>query len=74
MIIIIDSQIKIKKPSKEIIDFCKKELVIPNPEIQKKKAMRILDRQYSKEYKDYKSRTNEEIWDLYKKLTSDEEE
>ncbi len=51
MIIIIDSQIKIKNPSKEIIDFCKKELVIPNPEIQKKKAMRFLDRQYSKEYK-----------------------
>lgn len=39
MKIIIDSQIRIKNPSKEIIDFCKKELVIPNPEIQKKKAM-----------------------------------
>lgn len=39
MIITIDSQIKIKNPSKEIIEFCKKELTIPNPEIQKKKAM-----------------------------------
>ena len=39
MIITIDSQIKIHNPTKEIIDFCKKELVIPNPEIQKKKAM-----------------------------------
>lgn len=39
MKIIIDSRIRIKNPSKEIIDFCKKELVIPNPEIRKKKSM-----------------------------------
>ena len=32
------------------------------------------DKWYSKEYKDYKSRTDEEIWNLYKEFTSDEEE
>lgn len=35
----IDSQIHIQFPNKEIIDFCKKELTIKNPEIQKKMAM-----------------------------------
>lgn len=35
----IDSQITIKNPSKEIIDYCKMELQIPNPEVQKKAAM-----------------------------------
>jgi len=39
MKIIIDSQIHIQFPSKEIVDFCKKELTIKNPEIQKKMAM-----------------------------------
>lgn len=35
----IDSKIYIQNPSKEIKEFCKNELTIPNPEIQKKKAM-----------------------------------
>lgn len=35
----IDSQIYIKNPSDEIKNFCKTQLVIPNPEIAKKQAM-----------------------------------
>lgn len=35
----VDSKIEIIEPSKEIIDFCNKELILKNPEIQKKKAM-----------------------------------
>lgn len=35
----IDSQIKIINPTKDILDYCKKELTIKNPEIQKKQAM-----------------------------------
>lgn len=35
----IDSQIRIKNPNKDIIDYCKKELTIKNPEIQRKQAM-----------------------------------
>ena len=35
----IDSQIYIENPSKEIKDFCKSELTIVNPEVQKMKAM-----------------------------------
>lgn len=40
----IDSQIHISNPTKEIKDYVKQELEIKNPEIQKKKAMRFLDR------------------------------
>lgn len=39
MQIYVDSQIRIKNPTKEIIQFIKKELKIPNPEIAKKTAM-----------------------------------
>lgn len=39
MKILIDSQIHIQNPNKEIKDFCKNELTIKNPEIQKKQAM-----------------------------------
>lgn len=39
MQIYVDSQIRIKNPTKEIIKFIKKELEIPNPEIAKKTAM-----------------------------------
>lgn len=39
MNITIDSQIKITNPTTEIINYCKKELIIANPEIQKKQAM-----------------------------------
>lgn len=39
MKIILDSQIKIQNPSSAIMDFCKKELTIINPEIQKKQSM-----------------------------------
>lgn len=35
----IDSQIRIINPSQEIKDYCKNELTITNPEIQKKRAM-----------------------------------
>lgn len=35
----IDSQIRIINPSQEIKDYCKNELTITNPEIQKKQAM-----------------------------------
>lgn len=35
----IDSEITIFQPTKEIFDYCKNELTIPNPDIQKKKAM-----------------------------------
>ena len=35
----VDSQIRIKNPNKDIIDYCKKELTIKNPEIQRKQAM-----------------------------------
>ena len=43
----IDSQIHISNPTKEIKNYVKQELEIKNPEIQKKKAMRFLDREYS---------------------------
>lgn len=39
MKIIINSQITIKNPSKEIKDYCKNNLVIKNPEVQKKQIM-----------------------------------
>lgn len=41
MKIYIDSQIRIENPTKEIINFIKSELEMPNPEISKKKAMRF---------------------------------
>lgn len=47
----VDSMIEIIEPSKEIIDYCKDFLTLKNPEIQKKKAMRILDWKSSKRYK-----------------------
>lgn len=39
----VDSMIKIENPSKEIKEYCKSFLTLKNPEIQKRKAMRILD-------------------------------
>ena len=39
MKIYIDSEIKIHEPSKEILQYCKDNLTIKNPEIQKKQAM-----------------------------------
>lgn len=47
MKIIIDSQIKIKNINKITENFIKTQLEIPNPEIQKKKAMGFYTRQYS---------------------------
>ena len=47
----VDSRIEILEPNKEIIDYCKDFLTLKNPEIQKKKAMRILDWKSSKKYK-----------------------
>ena len=39
----IDSRIEIIEPNQQIKDYCKTYLTLKNPEIQKKKAMRILD-------------------------------
>ena len=47
----VDSRIEIIEPNQNIKDYCKNYLTLKNPEIQKKKAMRILDRKYSKRYK-----------------------
>ena len=77
MIITIDSQIKIHNPTKEIIDFCKKELVIPNPEIQKKKAMGFWTGNIEKNIKMYAINENtyvlpigeiDNIWHLHPHL------
>lgn len=40
----IDSMITIENPSNEIKDFCKNNLIIKNPDVQKKQMMRFLDR------------------------------
>lgn len=74
MKIIIDSQIRIENPSKQIIDYIKKELEIPNPEIVKKQAMgfwcgnipKIL-KAYSKNGNDYIIPIGEidNIWKLH---------
>ena len=47
----IDSVITISEPTKEVKDFIKSELKLTNPEIQKKKAMRILDWKHTKRFK-----------------------
>ncbi len=39
MKLIVDSEITIIEPSKDVIDYCKRELVIPNPEYAKKLRM-----------------------------------
>lgn len=39
MKILVNSEIIIEYPTKEIMDYCKRELIIPNPDIQRKKAM-----------------------------------
>ena len=39
MLVIVDSQLKITDPSKQVIDWCNKNLVLSNPEYAKKKLM-----------------------------------
>lgn len=61
MKIYIDSQIRIKDISKEIEQFIKKELEIPNPEIQKKQAMGFWCGNIPKTLKAYSKNENDYI-------------
>ena len=74
MKIYIDSEIMIKNPNKEILDYCKNELTIKNPDIQKKKAMGFWTGNLPKEIKMYsKDEGNiiiplgciDDIWRIY---------
>ena len=74
MKIYIDSEIMIKSPNKEILDYCKNELTIKNPDIQKKKAMGFWTGNLPKEIKMYsKNEGNiiiplgciDDIWRIY---------
>ena len=74
MKIYIDSEIMIKSPNKEILDYCKNELTIKNPDIQKKKAMGFWTGNLPKEIKMYsKDEGNiiiplgciDDIWRIY---------
>lgn len=76
MKIIIDSQIRIENPSKQIIDYIKKELEIPNPEIVKKQAMGFWCGNIPKTLKAYSKNGNDyiipigeidNIWKLHSK-------
>ena len=60
----IDSQIHIQEPSKEIKDFCKKELEINNPEIAKKQAMGFWTGNIPKKIKMYSINENTYILPL----------
>lgn len=61
MEIFIDSQIKIHEPTKEVINYIKKELEIPNPEIQKKQAMGFWCGNVPKTLKAYSKNGNDYI-------------
>lgn len=61
MKIYIDSQIQIKNPTKEIIQFIKNELEIPNPEIAKKTAMGFWCGNIPKTLKAYSKNGNDYI-------------
>ena len=70
----VDSQITIINPNKDITNYCKKELTIKNPEIQKKQAMGFWTGNLPKEIKMYsKNEKNyilpigciDDIWNLH---------
>jgi superfamily II DNA or RNA helicase len=61
MKIFVDSQIRIQNPSKQIIDYIKKELEIPNPEITKKQAMGFWCGNIPKTLKAYSKNGNDYI-------------
>lgn len=74
MKIYIDSEIRIENPSKEILDYCKNQLTIKNPEIQKKKAMGFWTGNLPKEIKMYSKNGKDvviplgcidDIWSIY---------
>ena len=74
MKIYIDSEIKIHEPSKEILQYCKDNLTIKNPEIQKKQAMGFWTGNLPKEIKMYSRNANniiiplgciDDIWQIY---------
>ena len=58
MKIYIDSEIKIHEPSKEILQYCKDNLTIKNPEIQKKQAMGFWTGNLPKKIKMYSRNAN----------------
>lgn len=70
----IDSEITISGPNKDVLDYCKKELTMVNPDIQKKKAMGFWTGNLPKEIKMYsKNGYNivipigciDDIWKMY---------
>lgn len=70
----IDSQIRITNPNKEILEYCKKELTVKNPEIQKKQAMGFWTGNLPKEIKMFSRNGNDfilpigcidDIWHIY---------
>ena len=70
----IDSQIRIVNPNKEILEYCKKELTVKNPEIQKKQAMGFWTGNLPKEIKMFSRNGNDfilpigcidDIWHIY---------
>lgn len=70
----INSEIRIQNPNKDILDYCKRELTVKNPEIQKKQAMGFWTGNLPKEIKMYsKNGTDiiiplgciDDIWSIY---------
>lgn len=70
----IDSQIRISNPNKNILDYCKKELTVKNPEIQKKQAMGFWTGNLPKEIKMFSKNGNDlilpigsidDVWHIY---------
>lgn len=70
----IDSEITISGPNKDVLDYCKKELTMVNPDIQKKKAMKLWTGNLPKEIKMYsKNGSNiiipigciDDVWKMY---------
>lgn len=51
MKLMIDSKITISKISKEVLEYCNKELFFPNPQIQRMKAMGFWTRKFAKKHK-----------------------
>lgn len=70
----IDSEIIVSEPNKDIVNYCQKELTMPNPDIQKKKAMGFWTGNLPKDIKMYSKKGNclvlpigciDDIWKMY---------
>lgn len=70
----IDSKITISNISKEVLEYCNKELCFPNPQVQKMKAMGFWTGNLQKQIKLYTKNGNDyilpmgclkDIWNIY---------